>query len=361
VAKDWDSDKGSYALRGAQQLAIQVNKLHGKLKRDTKIGMSNDSLLGMCENIGKFAEEVIEKLSPDDVRNRKLSKMTDKENIAPNGGDLSTATKERAKNNAAIQPVEKSLTVEGHRATYDLKDPLKTIPDVKTAKEAFRIIAGLNAELRKKIVLKPSGKTTLAEFYERFTTMTLAQQAAYVNKASELFAKIPLPNENPGFYAAANCPLDERINLMKELNFALELLQRVPGFNKHLFLPNSKEEQKIAVPSVQDKLSSRCSPELAAKIANSVAKNRIIAFTLAKECRDIFPAECFNDLELDHTRFKDFCSDSLRSSINPKTINKQKRLLDYRNKYGARGTKCLTTVANWWIPTVQRIKFGLIF
>jgi hypothetical protein len=152
---------------------------------------------------------------------------------------------------------------------------------------------------------EPSSETTsLAEFYERFATMTLTQQAAYVNKASELFAKIPLPDKNPGFYT--NCPLDERVDLMKELNFALELLQRVPGFNKHLFLPNSKEEQKIAVPSAQDKLSSRCSPELAAKVANSVAKNRIIAFTLAKEGRDMFPAECFKDVELDYIWFKDF-------------------------------------------------------
>jgi hypothetical protein len=149
VAKDWDSDKVLYALRGAQQLAIQVNKLHGKLKRDANIGMSNDSLLEMCGNIGKFAEEIIGKLSPDDVRNRKLSKMADKENIAPNSGELSAATKERVKSNAAIQLAEKVFSVEGHRATYNLKDPLKLIPDVSTAKEALKVIADLNAELKK--------------------------------------------------------------------------------------------------------------------------------------------------------------------------------------------------------------------
>jgi hypothetical protein len=112
--------------------------------------MSNDSLLRMCENIGKSAEEVVEKLPPDDMRNTKLSKMIDKEEIAPNSGDLSAAIKGKVKSNAHVQPDEKVLSVEGHRATHNLQDPLKTILDVKTAKEALKVIAGLNADLRKK-------------------------------------------------------------------------------------------------------------------------------------------------------------------------------------------------------------------
>jgi hypothetical protein len=81
-AKDWDSNKDLYPLRDAQQLAIQVNKLHGKLKRGTITGMNSDSLPKMCVEIGKFAKELIRKLSPDDVRNREPAKKTNKEDIA---------------------------------------------------------------------------------------------------------------------------------------------------------------------------------------------------------------------------------------------------------------------------------------
>jgi hypothetical protein len=191
--------------------------------------------------------------------------------------------------------------------------------------------------------------------------MTLARQTAYVNKASELFAKIPSPDKTPGFYAADNCPLDEHIDLMKELKFALELLQRVPGLNKHLVLPNSKEEHDVAVPSVQDKLSSPCSPELAAKVVNSVAKNRTIAFSLAKDCRDIFPAECFKAVQLDHTWFKDFLLGFAEKQHKPETINEQKRLLDYVNKYEARGNEIFNYCGKLVDPHGPAYKFWANF
>jgi hypothetical protein len=109
---------------------------------------------------------------------------------------------------------EKAKPAASQSKTFAVQDPSKPISNINTAQEALGFSTDLNIELRNKIVLKPpipgkpsSEKTTTVDFYERFTMMALAQQAACIDKLAELFAKIPLPEKNPGFFAAANCPM----------------------------------------------------------------------------------------------------------------------------------------------------------